>query len=80
MWREHGALEYIECVADDVRQAQERRGRRALSNGLCLTPRSRSHQPTGDGRPCLAVMMDPGSLPFDGKRMFFGGFKTPVAL
>jgi len=24
--------------------------------------------------------MDPGSLPFDGKRMFFGGFKTPVAL
>ena len=30
--------------------------------------------------PRLADMMDPKSMPFDGKRMFYGGFKTIVEL
>lgn len=30
--------------------------------------------------PRLAPMMDPGTLPFDGKRMFFGGCKTIIEL
>ena len=30
--------------------------------------------------PRLAAMMDPKSLPFDGKRLFMGGFKTMIEL
>ena len=91
IWREHGALEYIECVADDVKPGKltsfpqavklkdgevvvfswivyaSRRDRDRINKLVMADPR-------------LAAMMDPKSLPFDGKRMFFGGFKTLVAL
>jgi len=49
----------------------------ALLDRLRLTPGTRSHQRTGDGRPSPRIRQ---SLPFDGKRMFSGGFKALVAM
>ena len=60
IWREHGALQVRECVADDVK------------------PGKVTSKVMKDKR--LASMMDPKAMPFDGKRMFWGGFKTVVDL
>jgi len=83
---EHGALEYVECVADDVKPGKltsfpqsvmlkrgevvvfswirykSRKSRDAVNKKVMADPR-------------LAAMMDPKKMPFDGKRMFWGGFK-----
>ena len=91
VWREHGALEYIECVADDVKPGKvtsfpqavklkpgevvvfswivykSRRDRDRINKLVMSDPR-------------LAEMMDPKTLPFDGKRMFWGGFKPIVQM
>ncbi len=91
VWMEHGALEYVECVADDVNPGKRtsfpqsvklkegevvvfsyivyksRRDRDRINKLVMADPR-------------LKDMMDPKSLPFDGKRMFWGGFKGLVEL
>ena len=89
VWKDHGALEYVECVADDVkngkctsfpqqRQAQARRDRGILLHRLQVArrPRPLMKKVMTDKR--LAKMMDPKTMPFDGKRMFWGGFKSKV--
>jgi len=91
IWKEHGALQYTECVADDVKPGKttsfpqavklkegevvvfswivykNRRDRDRINKLVMADPR-------------LADMMDPKAMPFDGKRMFWGGFKTIVEL
>lgn len=69
IWREHGALEYRECVGDDVkmgkltsfpeRQAQARRDRGVLVDRIQIASASRSCQRKGDGGP--ATSEDDGS-------------------
>ncbi len=91
VWREHGALEYIECVADDVKLGKLT----SFPQAVKLKPdevvvfswivyKSRKDRDRINklvmADPRLAAMMDPKSMPFDGKRMFFGGFKTIVEL
>ena len=86
VWREHGALEYRECVADDVKVGK----RTSFPRSVKLKPRetvvfswvvykSRAHRDRVNAKvmkdPRLADMMDPKALPFDGKRMIYGGFK-----
>jgi uncharacterized protein YbaA (DUF1428 family) len=90
VWREHGALEYRECIADDVKPGKltsfpqavklkrdevvwfswvvykSRRDRDRIMAKVMKDPR-------------LADFMDPKKLPFDGKRMFWGGFKVAVS-
>jgi len=92
VWREHGALEYVECAADDVSvgkndfvpakcQAQAQRDRRVFRTSFYKSRADRDRvmgKVMKDSR--LAKMMDPKKLPFDGKRMFWGGFKTIVEL
>jgi uncharacterized protein YbaA (DUF1428 family) len=89
VWREHGALDYHECVADDVTVGkrtsfprsvklkpdevvvfsyivyESRRERDRINKAVMADPRLKS-------------MMDPKKMPFDGKRMFWGGFKSLV--
>ena len=89
IWKEHGALEYIECVADDVPTGKLT----SFPQAVKLEPDevvvfawivydSREHR----DRVNAAVMkdprlkMDPATMPFDGRRMFFGGFKVLLAL
>ena len=91
IWREHGALEYVECVADDVsagkttsfpQSVKLKRGEVVVFSWIIYKSR-RDRDRINKlvmSDPRLADMMDPKSLPFDGKRMFFGGFKTLVEL
>jgi len=91
IWREYGALEYIECVADDVKPGK----RTSFPQSVKLKAdevvvfsyivyKSRRQRDSVNKKvmsdPRLAEMMDPKALPFDGKRMFFGGFKVFVSL
>ncbi len=89
VWREHGAIDYHECIADDVTVGKRtsfprsvklkagevvvfsyivyksRRDRDRINKAVMTDPR-------------LQSMMDPKTMPFDGKRMFWGGFKSLV--
>ncbi len=89
VWREHGALDYKEAVADDVKpgkwtsfpQAVKLKAGEAVWFSWILY-KSRKHRDRvlakamKDKR--LAGMMDPKKLPFDGRRMMWGGFKVMV--
>ena len=91
IWREHGALEYIECVADDVKKGKVTSFPRSVklkSNEIVIFSwivyKSRKDRDRINAKvmkdPRLAKMMNPKNLPFDGKRMFWGGFKMLVSL
>ena len=91
IWREHGALEYIECVADDVKpgkrtsfpQSVKLKADEVVVFSWIVYP-SRKQRDAINAKvmkdPRLAEMMDPKKHPFDAKRMFFGGFKAMVEL
>jgi len=91
VWREHGALDYKECIADDVKPGKWT----SFPQAVKLRPgetvwfsyivyKNRKHRDRvvakvmKDKR--LASMMDPKSMPFDGRRMIYGGFKVSVDL
>ena len=91
IWREHGALEFRECVADDVKpgkwtsfpqSVKLKAGETVVFAYIVF--KSRAHRDRVNAKvmkdPRLADMMDPKNMPFDGKRMFWGGFKTIVTL
>ena len=90
IWKEYGALEYVECVADDVKPGKLT----SFPQSVKLKPdevvvfsyiiyKSRKQRDSINAKvmadPRLAKM-DPKTLPFDGKRMFWGGFKPIVTL
>ncbi len=91
LWKEHGAIEYIECVADDVQPGKTT----SFPQAVKLKPdevvvfawivyKSRAHRDKVNKRvmadPRLMASMDPKTMPFDSKRMFWGGFKPIVSL
>ena len=91
VWKEHGALDYHECVADDVTVGK----RTSFPRSVKLKPdevvvfsyivyKSRRERDRINkavmADPRLQAMMDPKKMPFDGRRMFWGGFKTLVQL
>ncbi len=91
IWKEHGALEYVECVADDVQEGEHTSFPQSvkLQQGEVVVfswirYRSREDRDRvnaavmNDAR--LAEMMKSGEAPFDGKRMFWGGFIEAVRL
>jgi uncharacterized protein YbaA (DUF1428 family) len=91
IWKEHGALQYVECVADDVKPGKVTSFPQAvkLKSGETvvfswIVYKSRSHRDSVNAKvmndPRLASMMDPKAMPFDAKRMFWGGFKTLLEL
>ncbi len=88
VWREHGALEYIECLADDVKSGEVT----SFPQSVKLEPdetvvfawivyESREHRDQVNEKvmkdPRIANL-DPESMPFDAKRMFWGGFQVLV--
>jgi len=89
VWREHGALAYTEGVADDVKPGKHT----SFPQSVKLKPgetvvfsyivyKSRAHRDRVNAKvmkdPRLATMCDPKSMPFDCKRMVYGGFKVLV--
>ncbi len=91
VWREHGALEYTECVADDVKPGKHTSFPQSVKLKAdevvvfsFIVFKSRAQRDRINAKvfsdPRLKSMMNPKAMPFDGKRMFFGGFKTLVEL
>ena len=91
IWREHGALEYRESVADDVKWGKRTSFPRSVKlKGSevvwfsWIVYRSRRDRDRVLARVMkdkrLAPMMDPKKMPFDAKRMIYGGFKVMVGL
>ncbi|MDM0109121.1 DUF1428 domain-containing protein [Variovorax sp. J22R24] len=91
IWREHGALEYRECVADDVKPGEVTSFPQSVNLKddetvvfAYIVFNSRAHRDEVNAKVMsdqrLADMMDMKSMPFDGKRMFWGGFESLVAL
>ena len=91
VWRDHGATEYIECVADDVKPGKVtsfpqsvklKRGEVVWFSYIVY--KSRRHRDSVMAKvmsdPRLKQFMNPKKLPFDGRRMFWGGFKPMVEL
>lgn len=91
IWLEHGALEYRECIADDVspgevtsfpQSVKVKRGEAVVFSWILF--KSRAHLDRVNAKvmndPRLEDMMDPKAMPFDGRRMIYGGFKTIVDL
>ena len=89
VWRDHGALDYKECVADDVKVGKLTSFPRSVKLKSTETVifsyivyKSRAHRDQVIAKvmkdPRLAKMMDPKAMPFDGKRMIYGGFKLLV--
>jgi uncharacterized protein YbaA (DUF1428 family) len=89
IWREHGALDYREWVADDVKpgkwtsfpQSVKLKAGEVVVFAYIVYKNKRDRDRINklvmsDTR--LANMMDPKKMPFDGKRMFWGGFKKLV--
>jgi uncharacterized protein YbaA (DUF1428 family) len=89
IWREHGALEYRECVGDDLdvkgltpfpRRIKVKRGETVVFSWIVF--KSRAHRDRVNARVMkdkrMAASMDPKTMPFDVKRMVYGGFKMLV--
>jgi uncharacterized protein YbaA (DUF1428 family) len=91
IWREYGALEFRECVADDVqvgkrtsfpRSVKLKPDETVMFSWIVYSSRKERDRVMDkvmkDKR--IAGMMGTKDIPFDAKRMIFGGFKTIVAL
>mgnify|MGYP003618356441 CR=1 FL=1 len=89
VWREYGALEFRECVGDDVKPGKLTSFPQAvdLQDGEVvvfswIVYESRAKRDEINDKvmkdPRLAEMMDPAKLPFDGKRMIYGGYEMQV--
>jgi uncharacterized protein YbaA (DUF1428 family) len=89
VWREHGALEFKECAGDDLkvkfgvpftRIIKPKPGETVMFSFIVY--KSRAHRDRVNAKvmkdPRLASMMDPKAMPFDSKRMAYGGFKVLV--
>jgi len=89
VWRDHGALQYVEAAGDDLKT----KFGTAFPKMMKLKPaetvvfswivyKSRAHRDKVNAKvmkdPRLAAMMDDKKMPFDVKRMVYGGFKFIV--
>ena len=91
VWRDHGALEFRECVADDVKWGKRTSFPQAVKQKpgetvffSYIVYKSRADRDRVNAKAMkdkrLASMMDPKNMPFDAKRMIWGGFKVVVDL
>lgn len=89
VWREHGVLDYKECVADDVAWGKRTSFPRSVKLKKdevvvfsYIVYRSRKHRDAVWDKvvkdPRFAYMEDAKQRPFDGKRLIWGGFKILV--
>ena len=91
IWREHGAIAFRECIADDVKPGKLTSFPQSvdLQDGEVvvfsyIVYASRAQRDLVNDKvmndPRMKDMMDPANMPFDGKRMIYGGFETLVDL
>ena len=91
VWLEHGALEYRECVGDDLkvksgmpfpRSARVKPGETVVFSWIVYKSRAQRDRVIAKVMkdPRMAKMMEPKSMPFDARRMAYGGFSVIVDL
>ncbi|HUP56954.1 MAG TPA: DUF1428 domain-containing protein [Bdellovibrionota bacterium] len=91
VWRDHGAIDYVECMGDDVAPGKVTSFAKSvkLKKGEVVFFSYATYKSRADRNrvmkkvmsdPRLADFMDPSTMPFDGMRMFWGGFKPVVRL
>ena len=88
IWKEHGALEFRECVADDVKMGKWTSFPRSVKLKPSETVffswivyKSRAHRDRVNAKVMKdkrIAGMDMKDMPFDPKRMIYGGFKVMV--
>ena len=94
VWKEHGALEYVECVAEELESKHDGKVMKSIfpkmagvKSGETVVFSWITYKSKGDRNrimkkvmadPRLAAMMDPQNMPFDMARMGWGGFKPIV--
>ena len=89
IWREHGALDFKECVADDVKMGKLTSFPRSVKRKpnetvffSYIVYKSRAHRDKVNAKVMkdkrIAGMMNIKDMPFDAKRMIYGGFKVLV--
>ncbi|HRD45814.1 MAG TPA: DUF1428 family protein [Caulobacter sp.] len=83
VWMEHGALSYVECVGDDVpygeltsfpRAVQATDDEVVIFSWITYESREKRDEINAKVMADPRLDQDPASMPFDGKRMIFGGF------
>src|ERR687897_1250352 len=91
IWKEYGALEYVECTGDDLKMkmgmpftkaAKAKPGETVVFSWIVYKSRAARDRINRKVMkdPRLANMMDPNSMPFDMKRMAYGGFRVMIDL
>lgn len=86
IWREHGALEYREAIGDDVPAGKLtsfplavklEEGEKVVFSWIVYNSRAHRDEVNANVEkdPRMADMMQPGAMPFDGKRLIYGGFE-----
>jgi uncharacterized protein YbaA (DUF1428 family) len=91
IWMEYGALQVVESLADDVRPGKHtsfpqsvklKKGEKVVFSFIVYKSRKDRDRINAKimNDPRIAKLMNPNNMPFDGKRMFFGGFKAMVEL
>ncbi|MEH6675674.1 DUF1428 domain-containing protein [Phenylobacterium sp.] len=87
VWMDHGALTYVECIGDDVPMGELTSFPRAVQAKddevvifSWVTYESRASRDAVVAKVMADPRMDhePGQMPFDGKRMIFGGFESMI--
>lgn len=90
IWKDHGALEYWECVGDDLqiegmttsfpKIAKAKEGETVIFSWIRY--KNRKHRDKVNAAvmkdPRMAKFMEKNAMPFDCKRMAYGGFKSVV--
>jgi len=89
IWKEYGALDYVECIADDVKPGKLTSFPQAvdLQPGELVVFAWITYASREDRDRVMEKVMkderlphDAAAMPFDGQRMIFGGFKTFIEL
>ncbi|MCL5777399.1 DUF1428 family protein [Limibaculum sp. FT325] len=91
LWIEHGALTYVECRAEDTPHGKTTSFPRAVKLKAdetvilaWITYRNRRHRDAVVKKvmedPRMARIMESEAMPFDGRRMIFGGFTTMIEM
>jgi uncharacterized protein YbaA (DUF1428 family) len=88
VWREHGALEYKEWIGDDVKPGdvtsfpqavQLKEGEVVVFSWALYKSRAHRDEVMAKVMEDPRMKQDPSTFPFDGKRMFWGGFEPLVS-
>ncbi|MGF7009130.1 DUF1428 domain-containing protein [Aminobacter sp. BE322] len=89
VWKEHGAIDYVECLADDVpygevtsfpRAVQAKEDEIVVFSWAAYRSREERDEIMKKVMADPRLKSDPASWPFDGRRMIYGGFEAFLKL